>query len=88
MEVGVRFVAAHFFDSSFDADLPVQVRPVEDERGARVVAELPAFARRVVRVERESFGTELLQKNDAGGDVAAFAGRRESHRRGVEPWPG
>ncbi len=67
---------------SRDAHLPVQIRPVEDQRGARILRQLAPFSAPVVGEEDEPVGGGLSQQNHAGGRLALGRDGCQRHRIG------
>src|SRR5918992_6803 len=60
-EVLLGLRARHGRHQPRNAHLTLELRPIKDERGARVLCELPALAARVVRVEDEAALVDSLQ---------------------------
>src|SRR6185437_14307758 len=66
-EIVVRLLRARPLGAPFDADLPLELRPEEEQRGAGVRSEVAALATVVVRMEDEAAGVHRFQQHDPRG---------------------
>lgn len=82
-EIGLALLPGELLDVAEDADLFVDLAPVEGEGGARVLCELARLARGVVGVEDEAAVVELLEEDDAGGGDARGGRGGEGHGLGL-----
>src|SRR6185436_15358696 len=80
--VGIGLRGSDFFHSAVDAHLPLEVRPEEQQAGARAPAELLTFAAEVVGIKDESASLDALQQHDACRWSARGGHRGEGHRVG------
>src|SRR5215210_9249668 len=81
-EVLRRLLLAHALDAAFEANLPAQGLPVEDERGPRVRLEVATFPAFVVCVEDEAVIVDSVQENDPGRGSSVRIRGRQSHGLG------
>ena len=73
-----------------DPDLPVELAPVDHQRGARVGGELPALSALVVGEEAKTVGTEALEQDHPRIGRAMLVDGGQGHRlveRDVRPAP-
>src|SRR5690606_17425479 len=69
--------------AAFDAHLPLDLGPPEDESGAGVGLQLPGLPAFEVGEEGEAAGIDPLQEHDPRGGTAVRGGRGERHRVGL-----
>lgn len=82
VKVGLALLAREAGRHALDADLPLQGRPVEAQRGVRVGAEVGRLPRRAkVGVDDVAVGVELLEVHHAGGHPARWQLRRRQRAR-------
>ena len=84
VEVRVGLVLRQAPDSALDANLFVERRPVEAQRGVRIGVELPALAARVIRMKDESALVDASQQDHADRRSAVRVRRAERDRRSVD----
>lgn len=85
MKVGFGFFPGDYFHVSFNSYLPVQMRPVENQRGLWICGELHSFTRRVICIKHETVRPKFLQQDDSRRHVTASAGSGKRHSRRFEP---
>src|SRR5207249_6835688 len=78
-EVGNRLGGAYLLDGALDPHLPTRLRPVEEQRRARVLGELSALPALVVREEDEAALVDALQEHHPRRRGAVARRRRERH---------
>ena len=84
VEVGRRLLAHHALHAPRHAHLPLELRPPEHERRARIGVQLAALAAAVVRVEHEAARVHALEQHHARVGCAVGVGGREHHRVGLD----
>src|SRR6185436_15010103 len=80
--VGVGLRGSDFFHNAVDAHLPLEVRPEEQQAGARAPVELSTFAAEVVGIKDESALLDALQQHDARRRSTRGGHGGEGHRVG------
>ena len=80
MKIRFRFCARSFLDPSGNANLPLQLHPVNDEGGLRIGFQFAAFAALIVGKKNETALIETLQENDANRRSAIGCGGGEADR--------
>src|SRR5689334_8342344 len=81
-EVVVGLLRADALGAPFDANLPLELRPEEDQRDARVRADVATLAAVVVRMEDEAPRVDGLQQHDPRSGLPVGIDGRERHRIG------
>src|SRR3954469_16176435 len=77
------FVVADALDRASHAHLPLDLSPVEDERGTRVRGEIPGLVALEVRVEDEASVVEPAEQYRARRNPAVGSGGCDGHRFGL-----
>lgn len=83
LEVFLAFGGGYRLDTAVDADLAVELLPIENEGGAGISGEFPALAAEVVGEENEAVLIEAFQEDHTGGGVAVGGCRGEGHGVGL-----
>ena len=87
MPFGGGFGVGHMFDRALDPHLPAQGLPVEEQRRARVLGELPPLGALLVRIEDEAARPMALEQHHAHSRSAVRIGGRKRHGFGLVRLP-
>ena len=82
-EVLLGFGSCYASGRSFDADLRVELMPVQNCGDCRVLLDLSTFVALIVRIEDEATCVEATEKHHASGRPTVGSGGRHRHRRGA-----
>src|SRR4030095_6484773 len=80
MKIRFRFRARSLLHPSSNANLTLQLHPVNDKGGPRIGRQLTAFAALIVGKKNETVLIETLQENDANRWSAIGCGSSEADR--------
>src|ERR1043166_2456877 len=80
MEVALGFFARNFFDTTAEADLPIELDPVKQTSGVRIRLQLLALFALVIGEKNETVAIESFAQNNSDRRFSVTASSGEAHR--------